>query len=73
MKEGKLYLVFNDKKAFFTSADHYRGYKLSSCQNVYDALSFLLDIFYLRLRMSVRPCYTDKLLGVRWVQIVLLL
>ena len=30
-KEGKLYLACNDKKAFFTSADHYRGYHLWSC------------------------------------------
>ena len=29
-KEGKLYLACNDKKAFFTSADHYRGYHLWS-------------------------------------------
>ena len=42
-KEGKLYLACNDKKAFFTSADHYRGYHLWSCQNVCDALSFPLD------------------------------
>ena len=41
IKEGKLYLACNDKKAFFTSADHYRGYHLWSCQNVCDALSFL--------------------------------
>ena len=27
-KEGKLYLACNDKKAFFTSTDHYRGYHL---------------------------------------------
>ena len=27
-KEGKLYLACNDRKAFFTSADHYRGYHL---------------------------------------------
>ena len=27
-KEGKLYLACNDKKACFTSADHYRGYHL---------------------------------------------
>ena len=47
-KEGKLYLACNDKKAFFTSADHYRGYLLWSCQNVCDALSFLLDNIYLR-------------------------
>ena len=47
-KEGKLYLACNDKKAFFTSADHYRGYHLWSCQNVCeDALSFLLVIIYI--------------------------
>ena len=44
----KLYLACNDKKAFFTSADHYRGYHLWSCQNVCDALSFLLDNIYIR-------------------------
>ena len=46
--EGKLYLVCNDKKSFSTSADHYRGYNLWSCQNVCDALSFLLDNTYIR-------------------------
>ena len=44
----KLYLACNDKKAFFTSADHYRGYRRWSCQNVCDALSFLLDNIYIR-------------------------
>ena len=47
-KEGKLYLACNDKKAFFTSADHYRKYHIWSCQNVCDALSFLLDNIYIR-------------------------
>ena len=47
-KEGKLNLACNDKKAFFTSADHYTGYYLWSCQNVCDALSFLLDNIYIR-------------------------
>ena len=47
-KEGKLYLACNNKKAFFTSTDHYRGYHLWSCQNVCDALSFLLDNIYIR-------------------------
>ena len=46
-KEGKLYLACNDKKACFTSADHYRGYNLWSCHNVCDALSFLLDNIYI--------------------------
>ena len=36
-------------KAFFTSKDHhYKGYQLWSCQNVCDALSFLLDNIYIR-------------------------
>ena len=47
-KEGKLYLACNDKKAFFTSTDHYGGYHLWSCQNVCDALLFLLDNIYIR-------------------------
>ena len=48
-KKGMLYLACNDKKAFFTSTDHYnRGYHLWSCQNVCDALSFLLDTIYIR-------------------------
>ena len=45
-KEAMLYLACNDKKAFFTYADHYRGYHLWFCQNVCDALSFLLDNIY---------------------------
>ena len=32
---------------FFTSTDH-RGYKCRSCQNVCDALSYLLDNIYIR-------------------------
>ena len=47
-REGKLYLACNDKKAFFTSADHYTGNHLWSCQNVCDALSLLLDNIYIR-------------------------
>ena len=46
-KEGKLYIACNDK-TFFTSADHCRGYHLWFCQNVCDALSFLLDNIYIR-------------------------
>ena len=34
-------------KAFFASTDH-RGYKLWSCQNVCDALPYLLDNTYIR-------------------------
>ena len=66
--EGALYLACNDKNAFFTSTDH-RGYKLWSGQNVCDALSYLLDNFYIRFGNKL----TDKLLVFLWVQIVLLL
>ena len=47
-KKSKLYLACNDKKAVFTFADHYKGYHLWSCQNVCDALPFLLDNIYTR-------------------------
>ena len=52
-KEGKLYLACNDMKSFFTSADHYRGYHLWSCQNECDALSFFLDNIYIRFGPNV--------------------
>ena len=42
------YLACNYKKAVFISTDHYREYHLRSCQNVCDALSFLLDNIYIR-------------------------
>ena len=68
-KEGKLYLACNDKKAFFTSADYYKGYHLWSCQMYVTPYRFSWTIFILGLALS----YTDKLLVFRWVQIVLLL
>ena len=66
--EGTLYLACNDKKAFFTSTDN-RGYKLWSCQNVCDALSYLLDNIYIRFGNTLYK----KMLVFRLVQIVLLL
>ena len=50
--EGTPYLACNDRKAFFTSTDH-RGYTLWSCQNVCDALSYLLDNIYIRFGNKV--------------------
>ena len=44
--ESTLYLACNDKKACFASTVH-RGYKHWSCQNVCDALSYLLDNIYI--------------------------
>ena len=44
---GSLHLACNDRKAFFTSSDQSQ-YTLWSCQNVCDALSYLLDNIYIR-------------------------
>ena len=41
-RKGTLKHDCNDRKAFFTSSDQ-RRYILWSCQNVCDALSYLLD------------------------------
>ena len=68
-KEGELYLACNDKKAFFTSKDHYKGYHLWSCRMYVTPYRFSWTIFILGLALS----YTDKLLVFRWVLIVLLL
>ena len=46
-REGSLYIACNDRNAFFTS-DAVRNYNLWSCQNVCEALTFLLDNIYIR-------------------------
>ena len=46
-REGSLYLVCNDKNAFFTSEQPKR-YKLWSCQKMCDALHYLLDNIFIR-------------------------
>ena len=60
-KEGNLYLACNAKKAFFTSADHYRGYLLFTFGLVRIYVTpyrFSRTIFILDLALT----YTDKLL-----------
>ena len=46
-KEGSTYIACNERQAFFTSEDTKR-YKLWSCQNVCEALIYLLDNIYIR-------------------------
>ena len=46
-REGTLYFACNDKMAFFTSDDQKR-FQHWSCQNVCDALIYLLDAFFIR-------------------------
>ena len=66
--EGSLYLACNDKMPFYTSEQPDR-YKLWSCQELCDALNYLLDNMFIRFARN----YIDKLLVFQWVQIVLLL
>ena len=46
-REGSPYIACNERQAFFTSEDTKR-YKLWSCQNVCEALLYLLDNIYIR-------------------------
>ena len=46
-REGSPYLACNDRIAFFTS-EKPKKYHAWSCQNVCDALTFLLDIIFIR-------------------------
>ena len=51
-REGSPYIACNEKQAFFTSEDTKR-YKLWSCQNVCEALIYLLDNIYIRFGTKV--------------------
>ena len=55
-----LYTTLPPEKRFFTSTDH-RGYKLWSCQNVCDALSYLLD--YIRFGIKLYRHIVGILMG----------
>ena len=46
-REGSPYLAWNDRNAFFTS-EKPKKYHAWSCQNVCDALTFLLDNVFIR-------------------------
>ena len=46
-KEGSPYIACNERQALFTSGDTKR-YKIWSCQNVCEALIYLLDNIYIR-------------------------
>ena len=46
-REGSLYIACNERQAFFTSGDTKR-YKPWSCQNLCEALIYLLDNIYIR-------------------------
>ena len=58
-REGSPYLACNDRNAFFTSEEETKKNHAWSCQNVCDALSFLLD----SILIDLAPSCIDKQLG----------
>ena len=60
-EQTSLYCACNDRNAFFTS-DAVRNYNLWSCQKVYEAPTFLLEIFILDLALIIQ--YDRKLLRI---------
>ena len=64
-----LYLVWNDKNAFFTSTDQKRGINFGLVRMYVTPYRISGIIFTLDLVTS----YTEKLVVFRWIQIVLLL
>ena len=60
--DGAGYLACNDKKAFFTSTNH-RGYKFWSCQNVCDALSYILNNIYIIFGYKLYRQIVGNLMG----------
>ena len=51
-REDSPYIACNDRQAFFTSGDTKR-YKFWSCQNVFEALIYLLDNIYIRFATAL--------------------
>ena len=66
---GSLYLACNDRKAFFTSSDQSR-YTLWSCQNVCDALSYLLGNIYIRFGTKLYRQIVGIPMGTNWAPLI---
>ena len=47
-REGLSYLACNERNAFFFTSEHKNRYKLWSCQNICEALTYLLDNIFIR-------------------------
>ena len=59
-REGLPYLACNEKNTFFTF-EHQNRYKLWSCQNMFDALTYLLDNIFIRFGTTSRKENPQKL------------
>lgn len=67
-QEPTNYFQLTKETILFTSENQDR-YELWSCQNLYEALRYLLD----NITFGLVQSYTDKLLAFRWIHIVLFL
>ena len=65
-RKGSLYIVCNDRNAFFTS-DAVRNYNLWFCQKVCEALTFLLDNIYIRFGSKLYRQIVDISMGTNCV------
>ena len=68
-KEGSPYIACNKSQAFFTSEDTKR-YKLWSCQNVCEALIYLLDNIYIRFGTKLYRQIVGILMGTNCAPLV---
>ena len=68
-REGSPYIACNERQAFFTSEDTKR-YKLWSCQNVCEALIYLLDNIYIRFGTKLYRQIVDIPMGTNCAPLV---
>ena len=68
-REGSPYIACNKRQAFFTSEDTKR-YKLWSCQNVCEALIYLLDNIYIRFGTKLYRQIVGIPMGTNWAPLV---
>ena len=61
-REGSAYFACNDRNAFFTS-ENLKKYHAWSCQNVCDALTFLLDNIFIRFGTKLYRQVVGILMG----------
>ena len=59
-REDSPYFACNDRNAFFFTSAKPKQYHAWSCQNVCDALTFLLDNIFIRSGRDLAPNCIDK-------------
>ena len=68
-REGSPYLAYNDRNAFFTS-ENPKKYHAWSCQNVCDALTFLLDNIFIRFGTKLYRQVVGNPMGINCAPLV---